>query len=601
MIPFLPEVLFYDIEKEEQEYEEQPKAIFCLNVIVKAINQQVVHYTNLWYKNLSQITLFDFKDDIEKISNFALFLPKQQAEDETFYIIDDEEDEDEFEELPDGIEKEDKDSFDLLGGWDFFKKIRDFYKKIKRAYKTIKKFAKKARNLFKKIKQTIKKLWRRAKRWVRKKWRQLKSFCKRVYRKHIKPFLRKVKRMFKRFAAKARRYIRKLLPKLKRFINRIWKKFVLRMVKRFIKRGIKKLAKSIVKKAIKMLIKMLIKGLAHLVAGAAGLTGVGVVATVAIEGALIAWDIYDMTHDTDTEPPDDFEKDEEADAEKESLAVDANRDITEARKQKKLEKPPPLPNSFKSYDIKTVEETEIHSYIENLDDTIAKTLYNSKEYPLQILGRFYIFYNTTYSWLEGQDNFISKISPPIVEHLNKIQDNILDLMDKYYDNDWYSTVKKNLPKKDPKKVKPRPKRTSMQDILKEDKYIKEGHSQWFHYSHGVDVNKIEKNKIKQKNFFNSSFYDESSKGKHDILNRSERYTKYVFNQELNISGRAGKPVDMRIVMAPYDKKKQQKRNALAKKNFLLYQLFCCIAWIKTCCDEKMNPSSTLEKIVNKIF
>lgn len=577
MLFVLPEVLYYDIDKDEQKYDEKPKAIFRINVITRFYDTQLSRYTNRWFQNVGKTNIDAFQKEAQIIINFAIGKKKKAPEDETLYIIDDLEDEEE-EELPNNIDEDDYEAFNFLGGSGLVSAIATAIAKITFFGGSGTGFLLFAKRIIRKMWRAIKRFGKAVIRFARRMWRRGRILIKRVWRRHIKPFIRRMKRIIVRFIVRMKRVIRKAWRIFKRYLRIIGKR-ILRAGRIFFKVTLKRFARTIFKTAVKFI--------GHAVSAVATSTGVGVVLAIAIEAAFIAWDIYDLTH-LDTEPPEDFGDDPEA----AKLIEDEENRVSNMKYIDEEFPAPPIPKSLKSYRMEEASQSEIKSMNNQIVDEVSRKLYDSSNYSFQILGRFYEFYKQWYEWLLNEQNYIAKITTATSTNLNLIQDTVLEQMDKFFNKEWSKLVKEHLPKKDQTKVKKIPKRNSMKVLLEEDKYYKEGHSRWFHFSNGVKLKEKDDVIIKKKNTIPMYFYWWIKEKKQQFIKQNPNVVSNgIFGEGINIDAKVDDMFNMQFATLNVRREKNKKKRELQKKEYLLYQLLCCFVWIKKCCQDQCIPSN----------
>lgn len=549
MLPALPEVLFYDDEKDRQVYEDEEKPIFKINVIKKFLDTKISRYTDDYFKKSFKLFFESFPAELKKINEVIFYKPPVPPIEEPVYIIDDLEDEETIRAI---LESEEYDEDELsihpgsLLGWLW--KIRRAWKLLKRAWQGFKGLLRMLGRGFGKLKNLLKAGWTRLKGFSKKAWTKIKRFSKKAwtkflkwYRKSFKPFMKRMKTKFIKFV---KRTFRKLKVITKRVMRKL-KRYFFKLVKKFGKMILKKLLKKFGKKVVKMVISSVIK----LIAGAFTATGVGAVIGVALFVAFTAWEVYDLTQDVaETSEAPDFEE--------------------QGGKQNPQQTPPPedliLPN-FANLKVTDVTKEHIEKYNQSIKDKVTTTLFNSKSQPLQIMGRLYDFYKLTNNWLLKKQDFVFSLFDTIVDKTNETLTKLSDFAESKYDIDF--TRKRLNVQKELKK----PRRSSWNDIMVVQKIIENGGSPNFFVRsyYGVKVNKkSETRDIKTPNNIKKErkLMRDAITGKVDI----DIATLDPKAAMINPNERMSREQQLRKV----------KIGTLGVKNHLLYELYCRLAWVK---------------------
>lgn len=540
MLPALPEVLYYDDEKDTQVYDEPEKPIFKINIIKKFFNTKLSRYSDAYYTKLYKLFFETFPEEIKQINKFIFFKPPVPKEEEPVYIIDDLDDEGLITALLEDEEDEDESSIEkggfLAGLW----KIWRWIKRLRRAWRGFKRLLKMLRSGFSKLMRLAKAGWKRLLRYSKRMWIRFLKW----YRRSFKPFMNRMIRRFKRFA---KRLIRKLRVIVKRVAKKAYR-YLRIIVKRFGKKILKKLVKMMSKKAIKLAITSTIKA----IAGAFTATGIGSVIGVALFAAVTAWEVYDLTNDVSelTEAPD-FE--EEEGKQKEQPPA----------KEEEIKTP-----SFANLKITDVTKEHIETYNNNIKDEVTKTLINARTYPEQIIGRLYEFYKITDSWLLKQQQFVNNLFDTVVGKTNETLTKLVEFTDSKYDIDF--TKKRPDVIKDPSKVRT-PSHKSWDSIMAVQKRIEnnETTNAFVRAWYGVKINTHD-----------GVVYTKEE----DDKKREWMLVKRVLSGErpADIS-----TLDPRLLMVNPDQRmsrehqlRKEKIGALGVKNHLLYQLYTRLANIQ---------------------
>lgn len=540
MIWSLPEVIFYDEEKEKQVYEDELKPVFKINIIQKFFNQKKHLYTDYFYKNTFKVFFSSFKKELNEINDFLLGEDTRKKQEETLYIIDDEEDEEPKPEEEED-EEEENEGFGLDDIYDFYKKVKEWWNKIRRAYRRIKR-----------LKRLLKRKWGRLKTRLRRAWTKTKSLFSRAKNKFINwlkkralPWLRRAKNFILRNSSKAGSWLGRALRFAKGKIFKIVKFIAQKLGKKAIVRVIKWFFKVVLKQALKIVLKF--------VAGALTASGVGTWAGAIMWAALWAWDAYDvysMTQETVEEsadaqsPPASIEKPQV----NETPELDVQKDLSLSVKYKEI----------------TKENIEKHQ--ENLKDKLTLTLYNSSDYPKQIMGRIYEFYKSCDDWLQNKQTFVSNIFYNFGAQCNELFLKLVDFTDTKMNT---SLIPKHNAKK---QIVKKPNHVSMGEIMYVHQLINEKKlplSGAFMVYHGVKINN------KFKGDFTKDYYKQtrwkllksilSGESKFTTIERIDDKIKiFKFNEEL----------------IPIEEKREEKITLLTNKNELLYELYCRLVWIK---------------------
>lgn len=519
MIQALPPILFYDDEAEIQVYEDQqPDPIFKINIIKKFAHTKLSRYANSFYQQVYKEFFSHFKVDLDYINSVVLEEEPTPVEPPT-YIIDDTEEE---EQSPQEEEDEDEESFSFLkfvkGVWKltkiyrWIKKVRNAWKKFQRARKFI-------QGKFKRIVRAIRKM--------RIKFGKVIRRVKRFYKQVLKPWWGRLKRRFWRWCRKMKRILRRQFKKFRKVLRILTKR-----LKKTLGKIIKKFLKKFAKKALKKLIQLALKWIAGLFTA----TGVGAVIGAAIFAATIAWEVYDFTHDADTDDPEFTEVQKPHTQPVETKVKEANTLY------------------FKDITIHQINQTHIEKYYETVKDKIVLELVNAKTLPQQIIGRFYNFYLICDEWLQHQQDFVVNILKTFTEQTNQYFDAIVAWADKH--KDPHATAFAPKATKDPKKLK-KPNWSSLKKIMEVQQIIeKKGVTSFLvRLFSGVDIN--------------------NNYGDQPAVKFKGKVAK--FNQIIN----PPTPLfDLNETLTKHTNWKKEKRGALGLKNYLLFELYSRLVWVK---------------------
>lgn len=320
-LPLLPEIFFYDIDKEKQVYDDPPKAIFRLNIIgnMSGFDLRLCPYTDRWFSTLTKVFTDNFKDQLGEIASFVMGKDKKQEEEEDEYMrlkalsdAMDEEGEDEEAEVEGEPEGPPTTLFNIWGFikglYNKFKTLLKWLKNItkfllrltKRVVKKLRKWVKRGIKLLKKILKSLKKIgrriiktvkkifgacWRSIGRFLLAFWRKIARFLRSVIR-FLTPLIKSVLRSLVIYALKSGRFFKYLLSKP---FRRILKPTML-AIGRILKR---RLPALLLKRGVRMMaIKTLMKRVGSAVAGIAA-NAVPVLGT-AFDVFLWLWAIYDL-------------------------------------------------------------------------------------------------------------------------------------------------------------------------------------------------------------------------------------------------------------------------------------------------------------------
>ena len=536
MIQALPEILFYDEDAETQVYEDdKPDPIFKLNIIQKFANTKLARYASSFYRIAYKEIFTRFQAEFDYINNFILEEEEERTLFSPLYIIDDTEEEGEK-----TLEEEEEEEFSFLKLWKDTSIIRKIYSWIKKA--------RKAWKMFKKAKKLISRWFGKAKnqffKW-KNKLQSARKLGERFIKEHLKPRWGEFKRNFNGWKRGFKRITRQGTNPVKRAMNFLKRKLKNQIGKRIMNFFKRRFAKEVVKRIFQQVLKW-----------AGGLftgTGVGAVIGVALIGAAVAWEVYDLTHDVEGKTEHDFSEENTK---------------TEAEVKKREEQfvyPEPLYRQ--GITINHITQLEIDKHYKHIQDNVTLTLIKANSITHQIFARIYEFYKHCVDWLENQQDFVSTILETIPEGTNTYFDKLVKWTDTMEDKD----AKRFLPtpKKDPKKVK-QPKFTSMEKLMEVQKMIERGEK--------MSKIKLWWNDIKVNNKFGGNG------GKDEQRLKSWTLMKHI------LEGKSFTTIDRinpRIKIARLDKElakhnnlKKEKRGALGLKNHLLFELYCRLVWIK---------------------
>ena len=533
MIPAIPEILFFDDEKEVQVFEDEPKPIFELNFIKKFSDTKLSRYLNSYYKEANKEFLKFFHKELAIINDFLLTEPEREEETPITYIVDDTEEEEEKD--PDDDIDDETDGLSLKDLWNWFWRIRNAIKTVRNTYKRFKNTGRILQNGFKRIRSLT--------RGGRRKILRAISKCKKIYQRFIRPIFNQAKRWILRAIRGMKRVITRATKRARKQLSRLVRRILQRLGQMII-RFLRKFAMQAIKKVIQLALKW--------VAGAFTATGVGAVIGVAIFAAVVAWEVYDLTSEVDTEEH--FDKNQVIPKEKE-------------KPQEQFVFPEPL--YAKDITIHQLNITEIQKYNEHITDKVTTALINAKTLPEQIIGRFYHFYTLAYEWLEYQQEFVSDVLETLPTEFNNFADKVLGHLDSKH-----TKPDKNIgpkPKKDLSKVK-KAKFSSWDDIMAVQKELEKNGkvSGWYKWRKEVTVNK--KYGGKQVN-------NEAKERGYKIL--KSLFAKNKFRM-IEVTNPNIKIYHADKELTRYNNVKAVKRGLLGVKNQLLYELYNRLVWIKEC-------------------
>lgn len=563
MLPALPEVLFHDIEKEKQVYEEPVKPLFKINFIQRFFNTKLDKYTKDYYSKVYKLFFETFKKEFETINAFILYRPPKPKEEETIFILDDEDelDEESAKALAEALEEDEDDEFDLSDALGWLGKIRKAWKKIKnawRAFKRIKNILKGKWNKFWKIARNA---WKKAKKFSSKAWTKGKSFLNAAKSR----FLNWYRNTFKRYIGQMKGKIMKWGRKIKRLLRPVVKR-IARIVKVFFKKTLKKFGKKTLMKflrvAFKKALQFIVSSIIKLVAGAFTATGVGAFIGAALFYASLAWDAYELTNDVG-----DFMSTDE---------LEQKGYKPEGDDVKVESAPPPL--HVANVKITDISKEEVISMYNETEDKVTTALINSKSQPLQIIGRFYEFYKTSDRWLQHEQEFLVSFMTEYTKQWNDYFTKLVNFTESKYDVSEFD--KKPMGKKDPTKVK-KPEFKSMKDIMVIQDQIVKGEdagalSRWYR---GVTVNKkFSESKVDPRDI------EAKKKGRKLIASILGGKLKFINIETVDPHV---KIVKLDTSMKPVADIRKEKIGLMGVKNHLLYQLYCRFAWMRECSDFKV--------------
>lgn len=556
MIIALPEVLFEDIEKDTQVYQEEPEPIFKINVIQKIFGKKLDKYKDSYYSNTFKLFLDNFHKEMEVVNNFIFGETLKQEEEESFKIIDDEEEEEEEPSEDEG--DKDTDEIDLEDLYEKYKKLKKLFKKIRKLWRKLKllkrllkrkwkSFKNLARRGWRKLKAGGKRAWRRTKRAAKRGWKRAKNFLRKAKTKFLKWYKKTFKPFIKRMKARLKKFVKKLMKKLKVVVKKAMKKLkkiFFRIVKKFGKKILKKFLKIFGKKVLKFAIRRVLQ----IVAGMFSATGVGAVIGVALIAAVYAWEAYDMVQDTSELASPEFEK----------VDGPTEKPTTQEDEEEKLET-----IYFKNIQLNQINNEHIKKFNETIKDKTTLALINHSSYPLQILGRLYKFYKTCDKWLNNQQTFVIDITSKYAEMLNKSLTDLVNFTDSKEDKDLKDIPK---PKKDLSKVK-KPKHESHKQMASIQKSLEKYHA------FKIGKFKLFLFNIKLNNKISNKDYTTVSGILKNNLERSELYITEKITTKFEL-------VKVNKYFKPLDLPRKTKLGLLGVKNELLYALYNRIVWIK---------------------